>query len=43
MLILPKEKIAVDARLVKSAGRPGSDDELEKLREKHDTSEGSPR
>jgi len=34
------EGIAVDARLVKSASRPVTNDELEKLREKRNTSEG---
>jgi len=34
------EGIAVDARLVKSASKPLSNTELEKLREKRDTPEG---
>ena len=34
------EGIAVDARLVQSASRPVSNDRLEQLREKHNTSEG---
>ncbi len=34
------EGIAVDARLVKSASRPISNDEIKKVRDKHDTPEG---
>jgi len=34
------EGIAVDARLVKSASRPVSNDEIKKLRDKHDAPEG---
>ena len=34
------EGVAIDARLVKSASHPISNDELKKLREKHDTPEG---
>jgi len=34
------EGIAVDARLVKSASRPASNDALKQLRDKHDTPEG---
>ena len=37
------EGIAVDARLVKSASRPISNDQIEKFRDKHNTPEGSPR
>ena len=35
------EGVAIDARLVKSASHPISNDELKKLREKHDTPEGA--
>ena len=34
------EGVAIDARLVKSASRPVSNEKLEQLREKHDSPEG---
>ncbi len=34
------EGVAVDARLVKSAIRPGSKDKLNRIKEKHETPEG---
>ncbi len=37
------EGVAVDARLVKSASRPISNDKIKESREKHHTPEGSPR
>jgi IS5 family transposase len=37
------EGIAVDARLVKSASRPISNKEIDELKDKHESLEGSPR
>ena len=37
------EGVAIDARLVKSASRPLSNDQLKKIREQRHTPEGKPR